>query len=128
MPKTGGPARFAQEVQPSRFVTEIFFADNFQCYRHRRLTSCPTLTSSVDSACSEKHRFHPMLLATAEWAEFHCCGKLIAATGTRAHGLCFMGPSTPQDAIKGSQSAWISSSISARSDTVRSTSSRKSAA
>ena len=38
----------------------------------------------------------------------------------------FHGPNRPSDAIRASQSEWISASISAGSDTVRATSSRKS--
>ena len=57
----------------------------------------------------------------------HCSRKLIAADRARALGLRAHGSNRPLDAIKASQSAWISSSTSAGSDTVRLTSSRKSA-
>ena len=33
MAKTRRRARFAQKTKPSRFVTEIFFVDDFQCHR-----------------------------------------------------------------------------------------------
>jgi hypothetical protein len=56
--------------------------------------------------------------------------KLIESTKSRDPGRRFevpQGPNRPLDAIKASQSAWISSSISAGSDTVRPTSSRNNA-
>src|SRR6476646_1974053 len=61
----------------------------------------------------------------ADRTEFHRSGKLITAARAGALWLRVHGPNRPSDAIKASQSAWISSSISVGSDTVRPTSSRK---
>src|SRR5208283_5824962 len=63
----------------------------------------------------------------ADRTEFHCSRKFIATDRADALGLRAHGPNRPSEAIKASQSAWISSSISAGSDTVRPTSSRNSA-
>src|SRR5208283_3916079 len=63
----------------------------------------------------------------AHWTEFHCSSELITTDRADASGLRFHGPNRPSDAIRASQRAWISSSISAGSDTVRPTSSRNSA-
>ena len=63
----------------------------------------------------------------ADRAEFHCSREFIATTRTSALGLRSHGLNRPSDATKASQSAWISSSISAGSDTVRPTSARNSA-
>ncbi len=53
--------------------------------------------------------------------------KLISATRAEASPLCFHGPNRPSAATRASQSAWISSLMSAGSETVRPTSSRNSA-
>src|SRR5271166_234135 len=63
----------------------------------------------------------------AHWTEFHCSSELITTDRADASGLRFHGPNRPSDAIRASQRAWISSSISAGSDTVRPTSSLNSA-
>jgi hypothetical protein len=83
------------------------------CFLRRRLIGL-----NVTSKSLAKH---------ADRTEFHCSRKLIAADRARALGLRAHGSNRPLDAIKASQSAWISSSTSAGSDTVRLTSSRKSA-
>src|SRR5580704_7453655 len=59
--------------------------------------------------------------------EYHRSRKLVAADRADTSGLRFHGPNRPSDATRASQRAWISSSISAESDTVRPTSSRNSA-
>ena len=56
------------------------------------------------SKCLPKHAYR---------TEFHRSRKLIAAARAGALGLRAHGPNRPSDAIKASQSAWISSSISA---------------
>jgi hypothetical protein len=74
--------------------------------------------------------FNPVsksLAKHAYWTEFHCSRKLVAAARAGALGLRLHGFNRPSEAIKASQSAWISSSISAGSETVRPTSSRNSA-
>src|SRR5271166_5184608 len=63
----------------------------------------------------------------ADRTEFHCSRELVTAGRTGALGLRAHGPNRPSVAIRASQRAWISSSISAGSDTVRPTSSRNSA-
>src|SRR5271165_7409498 len=62
----------------------------------------------------------------ADRTEFHRSRKLVTAARAGASVLLFHAPNRPSDAIKASHSAWISSSISAGSDTVRPTSSRNS--
>src|ERR1700730_9185138 len=68
------------------------------------------------------------LAKNADWTEFHCSRKLTVAGWTGASVLHFHGLNRPSDATRASQTEWISSSISAGSDTVRATSSRKKAA
>src|SRR6201982_2728205 len=63
----------------------------------------------------------------AHRTELHRSRKLVTTAWTGASGLYAHGPNRPSDATKASQSAWISSSFSVGSDTVRPTSSRISA-
>src|SRR5208282_4637205 len=77
-----------------------------------------------------ERRLNPVsksLAKHADWTEFNCSRKLITTDRAGASVLRFHGPNRPSVAIRASQRAWISSSISAGSDTVRPTSSRNSA-
>src|SRR5271166_2753925 len=163
MPQFRCRTGFAQKTKSSRFVTEIFFADDLQCHRAlqihverfvsdahctaTQLDRFPVFTSHQFIMLESLHwlvrcrldrffgsgrlaGFNPAsktLAKHADRTEFHCSGKLVAAIRAGALGLRAHGPNRPSDAIKASQSAWISSSISAGSDTVRPTSSRTSA-
>src|SRR6476646_2625856 len=55
----------------------------------------------------------------ADWTEFHRSREFVAAAWASAFGLRAHGLNRPSDVIKASQSKWISSSISAGSDTMR---------
>src|SRR6478672_2582015 len=48
MPNTGRGSRLAQKSKPRRFVTEIFFADDFQCHGAVQI--------DVESFVSDPHR------------------------------------------------------------------------
>ena len=120
--------------------------------RHRMLSQSPrgSLDRATSSAvppsecsnrcvtCSDMGRQRPAK-GSADWARWRepceACTpdsiqtlrKLISATRADASPLCFHGPNRPSAATRASQSAWISSLMSAGSDTVRPTSSRNSA-
>src|SRR5271165_62446 len=162
MPQLRRCAGLAQKTNPRRFITEIFFADDFQCHGAvqidvERLVSDAhgTATQLDRSPVCARHQFimlkslHRLfrrwldrflerrlagfntvsksLAKHAAWTEFHCSRKLITTDRAGASVLRFHGPNRPSVAIRASQRAWISSSISAGSDTVRPTSSRNSA-
>ena len=85
---------------------------------------------SAKGGCRLFAGFNPAsesLAKHADRTEFRRSRKLIAASRAGALGLRAHGPNRPSVAIRASQRAWISSSISAGSDTVRPTSSRNSA-
>jgi hypothetical protein len=84
-------------------------------------------TGNKSALCQPGLRASERLAKHADRTEFHCTRKLIAAAWAGAFGLRAHGPNRPSDAIKASQSAWISSSFSAKSDTVPPTSLRNSA-
>src|SRR5271157_4843008 len=164
MPQLRRCAGLAQKTNPRRFVTEIFFADDFQCHRAvqidvKRLVGDPHRTATkldrfpvfarhqlivlkslhrlfrscrLDRIFGSRRlaRLNPASKALAKHAdrtEFHRSRKLVTATRADASVLRVHRPNRPSDAIKASQRAWISSSISVGSDTVRPTSSRNSA-
>src|SRR6266481_4201530 len=162
MPQPRRRASFPQKTKSRRLVTEIFFADDFQCHgalqidvkgfvcdAHRpaaqldrfpifalhqliMLKSLRRLLRSrleciLRRGLSGLNVTSESLAKHADRTELHCSRKLVTATGAGALGLRFHGPNRPSVAIKASQRAWISSSISVGSDTVRPTSSRNSA-
>src|SRR5271157_5733147 len=162
MPQLCRCAGLAQKTNPRRFITEIFFADDFQCHGAvqidvERLVSDAhgTATQLDRSPVCARHQFimlkslhrlfrrwldrflerrlagfNPGSKTLAKHAyrtEYHRFRKLVAANRADTSGLRFHGPNCPSDATRASQRAWISSSISAESDTVRPTSSRNSA-
>src|ERR1700693_5042297 len=160
MPQPRRRAGFAQKTKPRRFITEVFFADHFQCHGAvqidvERLVCDPHRTATQLDGFpifaphqlvvlkSGRHVLrgwraivrrrlvgfilNESLAKHADRTEFHCSRKLVTATPAGALELRAHGANRPSDAIKASQRAWISSSSSAGSDTVRLTSSRKSA-
>jgi hypothetical protein len=162
VPELRRRAGFAQKTKSRRFITEVFFADDFQCHEavqidverlvsdsHRTATQLdrfPIFASHQLIMLKSVHRVlrcwrsciarrglagfnitSESLAKHADRTEFHCSRKLVAADRACASHLRAHGPNRPSDAIRASQSAWISSSTSAGSETVRLTSSRKSA-
>src|SRR5260370_13955292 len=77
------------------------------------LFRCCRLHSILEPRLAGFNPASESLAKHADRTEFHCSGKLITATGAAALGLRAHGPNRPSDAIKASQRAWISSSISA---------------
>ena len=98
----------------------------------------PSECSNRCVTCSDMGRQRPAK-GSADWARrrepceectpdsIQTLRKLISATRAEASPLCFHGPNRPSAATRASQSAWISSLMSAGSETVRPTSSRNSA-
>src|SRR6266436_5443149 len=150
MPQPRRRASFPQKTKSRRLVTEIFFANDFQCHGAAQidvegLVSDPHCTApqldrfpvfALDQFVMLKalHRLlwcgrlgrilgsrslaglNPIsksLPKHAHRTEFHCSSKLITTDRADASGLRFHGPNRPSDAIRASQSAWISPSIPA---------------
>src|SRR6267143_7057453 len=161
MTDAGRRARLAQKAKPSRFITEISLADDFQCHRAVQI-DIDGFVSHSHGAAAKLDRFpiltrHQLIVLKPLHGLFHCCrldrifgGRRLAGlkpvskglaehayrtefhrsrkltAAVRADMLCLRahGASRPPDATSASQRAWISSSISAGSDTVRAISSR----
>ena len=82
-------------------------------------------TASCKGSADWARRREPCAACTPD--SIQTLRKLISATRADASPLCFHGPNRPSAATRASQSAWISSLMSAGSETVRPTSSRNSA-